>query len=135
MAASVYPKYVQAAISGGADTNLLGGAVKVVLVNIASYTYASTHEFLSSVPVAARVATSASLTTKTAVDGTFDADNALFTAVTGATVAAMILVVSTGVDATSRLVVYDDSPGLGFPYTPSGADVELLFDVAGIATF
>ena len=131
MANAIYPKYKQAAMSNGANHDLIGGNVKVVLVDLADYSYSAAHEFLSSVPAGARVATSPNLASKTATDGAFDSANPTFSTVTGDQSEALIIYIDTGVEATSRLVAFQDTGVTGLPVTPSGGDIIIEVDAAG----
>lgn len=102
--------------------------IKAVLVDLAYYTpNFSTDEFLSDIPEAARVATSPNLDNKTIALGLFNADNSVFSAVTGDTLECVVLYIDTGSAATSRLICYLDTP-TGLPLTPNGADVTLTWD-------
>lgn len=85
MANAIYPKYKEALLNGSANTNMSSGTVKVALVDTGTYTYSSAHEFLSS--LTGQVGTDQTLTTKTFTNGTFDADNATWTAVVAAQLA------------------------------------------------
>lgn len=109
-----------------ADIDWVADDIRVALIDTGAYTVdLATHQFLSSVPGGARVAVGgASLANKTAVAGVADADDFTFTAVSGATVEAIIIYVHTGVDATARLIAYLDT-ATGLTLTPSGADVLL----------
>ena len=131
MANAIYPIWKQELLQGSANTALTGN-IKAVLVDLADYTYSAAHDFLDDVPVAARVATSANLTTKTYANGLFDADNATFTAVTGDQSEAVILYVDSGVASTSRLVAFFDTGVTGLPVTPNGGDINLNFNASGI---
>lgn len=125
---AVSPKFVEAAIGGGADADLLSGDVRVIAVD-ATYVYDEAHEFLASVLVADRVAVSDPLTGKTVTNGVFDADDASFAAVpVGADVTQFLIVVMTGVDATSRIAVHLDDASLGLPFTPTGAGQLVVWD-------
>ncbi|ART69128.1 hypothetical protein BTO20_11530 [Mycobacterium dioxanotrophicus] len=97
-----------------------GDTIKAVGVS-ASYAFSQAHEFLADVPSLARVCTSPALTGKSYTAGVLDADDALFTAVTGAQVIAAVVYKDTGNAATSPLLFYIDSM-TGLPFTPSGAD-------------
>jgi hypothetical protein len=132
MANAIYPKYKQALLEGAANISLSTGNVKAVLVDLADYTYSAAHDFLDDIPVAGRVATSANLTTKTVTDGLFDADNAVFSAVTGDISEAVVIYIDTGSAATSRLVAFFDTGVTGLPVTPNGGDINLNFNVSGI---
>lgn len=128
MASAIYPKFAQACLSPGVD--LATATVKAVLVDSADYVYASTHEFLSSVPAAGRVGTTPALTAKTVTNGTFDAADASISSVTGDPTEAVVLYVDTGVDTTSRLICYIDNAGVAF--TPNGGAANITWNAAGI---
>jgi len=64
---------------------------------------------------------------KTITAGVADADDAFFAGVTGSAVIAVVIFLDTGNPLTSPLIAYIDS-GTGFPYTPSGADVNVVWD-------
>lgn len=135
MANLLFPKYKEALL--GAGINLSTGTVKALLVDTGAYTYSATHQFLSDVPSAARIASSAALTTKTVTNGVFDADDATFTSVpagTGSASAAeaLIIYVDTGTVGTSPLVGYLDTGVSGLPVTPNGGNISLTFNASGI---
>lgn len=131
MANAIYPKYKQALLSGGANTDMSGGNVKAALVDLADYTYSAAHEFLSDLPAAARVAVSANLTGKSVTNGTFDSNNVTWSSVTGDESEAVILYIDTGVEGTSRLVAFLDTGQTGLPMTPNGGDINYTVDAAG----
>lgn len=132
MANALMPKYKEALLSGSANTSLTTGNVKVILIDLADYTYSAAHEFLSSVPAGARVATSGNLTGKTVVNGLFDADDVTFTAVTGDQSEALFYYIDTGVEATSRLVFFEDTGVTGLPVTPNSGNITVTHNVSGI---
>jgi hypothetical protein len=118
--AGMYKKAEEAFLKGQID--LTSVTVKAVAVDTALYTVnLTTHEFLSDIAAGARVGISGALGGKTVTSGVFTADNALFTALSGASVEAVVVFVDTGSAATSRLISYHDS-GTGIPYTPGGGD-------------
>jgi len=129
MANALYPKWKEALINGAANT-ALSGTVKVALVDTGTYTYSAAHEFLTS--LTGRVGTDQTLGTKTYANGVFDAANATFTAVTGATVESLVIYIDTGVAGTSRLVAYIDAGVTGLPVTPNGGDITITWDASGI---
>lgn len=129
MANALYPKWKEALINGAANT-ALSGTVKVALVDTGTYTYSAAHEFLTS--LTGRVGTDQTLGTKTYANGVFDAANATFTAVTGATVESLVIYIDTGVAGTSRLVAYIDTGVTGLPVTPNGGDITITWDASGI---
>lgn len=111
--------------------NWTTSVIKLVLVDYALYTLDTVADrALDDIPAGARVAVSSALTGKTNVDGVLDADPVTLSAVTGATVEAVIAFVDTGVESTSTLLgVWDSSgPGeTGLPLTPNGSDVLVTF--------
>ena len=131
MANAIYPKWKEAVIQASANSSLAGN-VKAVLVDLADYTYSAAHEFLSDIAAGGRVATSGNLATKTFVGGLFDADNVVFTAVSGDVSEAVVLYVDSGVAATSRLIAFFDTGVTGLPVTPNGGDINLNFNASGI---
>lgn len=132
MANAIYPKYKEALLNGSANTNMSSGTVKVALVDTGTYTYSSAHEFLSS--LTGRVGTDQTLGTKTFTNGTFDADNATWTAVSGSTCEALVIYIDTGVAGTSRLIAFIDTGVSGLPVTPNGGNITATWDAAGIFT-
>ena len=102
--------------------------IKAVLVDTALYTVnLATHDNLDDVPAGARIATSGALGSKTVTAGVADAADATFTAVTGASIEAIVLYKDTGVESTSRLIAYIDT-ATGLPVTPSGGDITVAWD-------
>ena len=99
---------------------------------MADYTYSAAHDFLDDVPLAARVATSPNLGSKTFANGLFDAADTTFTAVTGDVSEALIIYVDTGAAATSRLVAFFDTGVTGLPVTPNGGDINVVWNASGI---
>jgi hypothetical protein len=131
MANAIYPKWKESLINGDANVQL-NGNVKVVLVDLADYSYSSAHQFLSDVAAGGRVATSPNLASKTYTTGLFDAADVTFTAVTGDPSEAIIVYIDTGVAATSRLVAFFDTGVTNLPVTPNGGDINVLFNASGI---
>lgn len=132
MANAIYPKFKEALLDDLANTDLNDATVKVLLIDTANYTYSAAHQFLSDVAGAGIVATSPALANTTVTNGLFDADDVVFSAVTGASVEAIILFVDTGVAGTSRLVGYIDTGATGLPVTPNGGDINIGWNPSGI---
>lgn len=102
--------------------------IKAVLVDTALYTVnIDVDQFLSAIVAGARIATSSNLSGKTSTLGVADASDVTFTAVTGATVEAVVLYQDTGVAATSPLIAYIDT-ATGLPVTPGGGDIIIQWD-------
>jgi hypothetical protein len=102
--------------------------IKAVLIDAADYTVnLATHQFLSDIPEAARVATSNAFTSKTVANGVADADDLTFPAVSGDHVEALVIYQDTGTAGTSRLIAYIDT-ATGLPVTPNGGDINVAWD-------
>jgi hypothetical protein len=133
MANALYPKWKEQLLQFTANNNLSAGTVKVALIDTGTYTYNSANQFWSSAS-AASVGTPQTLGSKTFTNGTFDANDVTFTAVTGATVEALIIWIDTLNPATSPLVAYIDTGVTGLPLTPNGGDVAIAWNASGIFT-
>lgn len=132
MANALYPKWKEQLLQFTTNNNLSAGTVKVALVDTGTYTYSSAHQFYSS--VTGVVGTPQTLGTKTFTNGTFDAADVTFTAVTGASVEALVIYIDTGTAATSPLVAYIDASVTGLPVTPNGGDISIAWNASGIFT-
>lgn len=118
----------------GGDIDWDANNIKVTLVDSADYVVnLSTHDFYNDVTAGGRVATSGNLASKTKTNGTADAADVTFSAVTGDVSEALVVWADTTVESTSRLIVYIDT-GTGFPVTPNGGDITVQWDAAGIFT-
>lgn len=121
MANALYDLARQAFLEGNIDW--VADNIKVTLVDTNDYTVnLATHEFYSSIPVAARVSTSANLVSKTATAGVADAGDVTFSVVTGDVSEALVIWQDTGSEATSRLIAFMDI-ATGLPVTPNGGDI------------
>jgi len=126
MANALYDKFKEDALGAGNDLTSVN--VKVILVDLADYSFSAAHEDLADVPAAARVATSANLTAKSVTGGVFDAGDITFSTVTGDQSEALIIYVDTGVESTSRLIAFLDTGITGMPVTPNGGDITVTWD-------
>ena len=98
--------------------------IRAILIDTGTYTVnLSTHDFLDDIPGGARVATSSALSGKTSAAGVADANDVTFSAVSGATVEAVVLYKHTGTESTSNLIAYMDTGMTGLPVTPNGGDI------------
>jgi hypothetical protein len=127
MANGAYGKSIKKMVDG---TGLAwtGALWKCVLVD-ATYTVdLVNHDFLDDITVGKRVATSAALTTlAVADDGIFNADPAVFTAVTGASAPYLVIYKDTaGADSVKELFLYFDTLS-GLPVTPNGTNVTITW--------
>ena len=123
MANALYPKAKEAFLN--AQINLTSDTIKISLIDTGTYTYSALHQYRSDVENAAVIST-ATLSSKTTTNGVFDADDALFTSVTGANAEALIIFQDTGTQSTSRLIAYIDS-ATGLPILPNGGDITVAF--------
>jgi hypothetical protein len=130
MANAVYPLYKQALLDASANSDLNDGTVKVALVYSGTYTYSAAHDFYDD--LAGVVGTDQTIANTTVTNGLFDGDNVTFTAVSGATVEALVIYIDTGSAATSRLVAYIDTGVTGLPVTPNGGDITITWNASGI---
>ena len=111
--------FLKGEISWSADN------IKAVLVDNADYTVnLATDQFLSDVPLAARVATSVDFTVKTTTAGAADAADITFTAVTGDVSESLVIYQDSGLATSSRLIAYIDT-ATGLPVTPNGGDIQV----------
>ncbi len=131
MANKLYPKTKKQMLQGGID--LSSAAVKALLVKTSSgYSYDEAHASLADIASADRVAMSGALTGKAfGDDGSFDSDDVTFSTVTGVTIGAIVLFVETGTEATSRLVMYQDTGVTGLPLTSNGSNITITVDAGG----
>lgn len=130
MASAVYPKAKESFISQNPALDLDTDTIKAALIDTGTYTYSASHQYWSSAS-SALVGTAVTLGSKTVTNGVFDAADVTFTAVTGATVEAIIIYKDTGSAATSPLIAYIDS-GTGLPVTPNGGDINVAWNASGI---
>lgn len=130
MANAIYPLYKQSILDSDANSDLNDGTVKVALVDTGTYTYSAAHQFLSD--LSGVVGTAQTIATTTVTNGLFDGADVTFTAVSGATVEALVIYIDTGVAGTSRLVSYHDTGVTGLPVTPNGGNINIAWNASGI---
>lgn len=133
MANALYPKFKGQLGLGTIDLSDPYLVVRAIAVDTADYVYDAAHEFLSDVPAAARVALTEALENVDWDPDTarFDSDDPTFSAVSGDTIEALILFIDTGVEATSRLIMFQDTDITGAPATPTGGDIAVFVDANG----
>lgn len=134
MANAVYDNWKDLIGSAGlglAALDLTAATVKVALVDTGVYTFSQSHDFFNDVSSAV-VGTPQELGTPQFVGKNFDGADVTYSGLTGDTVEAIVIYVDTGTEGTSPLVAYLDTGVTGLPLTPSGADVTLTWDAAGI---
>lgn len=126
MANALYGKGREGFLDG--DIDWAANNIKCILVDTADYTVSiDVHDFLDDVPVVARVATSANFAGKTSALGVADANDVVFTAVSGDQSEALVIFQDTGIETTSRLIAYIDT-ATGLPITPNGGNITVSWD-------
>jgi hypothetical protein len=126
MANALYGKGREGCLDGSIDWDT--DDIRVILIDTGAYTVSiDVDDFLDDIAGGARIAVSGSLTSKTVTLGVADAADVTFSAVTGASVEAIVLYKHTGSDATSRLIAYIDT-ATGLPVTPNGGDIVVQWD-------
>lgn len=126
MANFMYPSIKTKMLTG--SFNWPADPVVAILIAQGQYTPSINHTTLLDVPHSARVAISAGLTGKVVNVNVVDADDYLFTYVSGPPVNAVILAVDTGNDATSALICYLDQAVVGIPFAPATSPVQITWD-------
>lgn len=119
--------FLQGSINWVADE--IHGQLICIVNAPTGYTFnASLDEFFASVPTAARVGFSApSLAAKTATSGIADANDTVFSAVSGPTVSAIVIYKQGAAATSSPLIAYIDT-ATGMPVQPNGGDITVQWD-------
>lgn len=130
MANAMYSKGLEAFLTG--KINWEADPIKAVLIDFGPLNSLydpklATDAFLSDIPVAARVAISPALTSKSSINGVADASDVTFPSVAGAPSDAIALFKDTGDPDTSLLICLIDS-ATGLPVTPGGSDITVVWD-------
>lgn len=132
MANAVFNKGLENLWKG--NINWASDDIRVVFVNDATYTPdTATDETLADITAGARVATSTALTNPTITNGVISADNKTVASVTGSVVNTMVVYKHSGTESTSYLIAaIDTTTDSSLPYTPTGADVTVVWNPSGI---
>jgi hypothetical protein len=136
MANAIYPIYKEALLGGAANSALTGsGATGLycALIDTGTYTYNAAHDFYND--LSGIVGTDQEILTPTLTNGTVDGGDCTFTAVSGASVEALVLYrKNAGANTTWRLVAYIDTGVTGLPVTPNGGNITVTWNASGIFT-
>jgi hypothetical protein len=128
MASVVYPKAKESFLKADLD---LDSTVRAVLIDTGTYTYNAAHDNYDD--LSGVVGTESGVFgSKTFTNGVFDAADITFTAVSGATVEAIVLFLDTGTPSADKLIAYIDSASAGLPVTPNGGDIVVTWNASGI---
>ena len=136
MANAIYPLWKQSVqvgdVNADIDNNTAPDGVYVALIDTGVYTYSAAHQFYSS--LSGIIGTPQRITNPTvSTAGVFDGDDVTYTAVTGATVEALVIYrQNSGANTTWRLVAYIDTGVTGLPVTPNGGDISITWNASGI---
>lgn len=140
MSNSLYPKWktkiAKAATNANSALDSAEGATGVfcALVDTATYTYSPAHEFYSS--LSGIVGTDQEILSKTfgvVAEGVFDGTDLTFTAVSGASVEALVLYrKNAGANTTWPLIAYIDTGVTGLPVTPNSGNITVTWNASGI---
>jgi len=137
MANAIYPLWKQE-LEKGVSNNVLNSAegvtgVYCALVDTGIYTFSAAHQFFSS--LSGIVGTDQEILTKTQVNGTFDGTDLTYTAVSGASVEALVIYrKNAGANTTWPLIAYLDTGVTGLPVTPNGGNITVTWNASGIFT-
>lgn len=139
MANALYQEWKQNLLAGTAgydlDNDTANDGPYTVLIDTGTYTFSQAHEFFSSLSGVVGTANGMRIATPTVANGTFDGDNITFTAVSGATVEALVIYRhNAGANTTWPLVAYIDTSVTGLPVTPNGGDITVSWNASGIFT-
>jgi hypothetical protein len=134
MANAVYPLYKEALLGAAANSALTGSGstgLFAALVDTGTYTYSAAHQFYSS--LSGVVGTDQEITSPTLTNGVVDGGDLTYTAVSGASVEALVLYrKNAGANTTWRLVAYIDTGQTGLPVTPNGGNITVTWNASGI---
>lgn len=112
-------------------TPLLSANVKVMAVASSETINLATVEFIADITLAARLASSANLASKSVAGGVFDAADVTITIPDGEECGSLVYYEDTGDVATDK-IWFVDTTSTNLPTTGNGAAVSVGFDAAGI---
>lgn len=135
MANAVYPPYkgflITASANVSLDQNDSTNGPFCALVDTGTYTYSSAHDFYND--LSGVVGTDQRISTPTTTNGLFDGDDLTYTAVSGASVEALVIYrKNSGANSTWKLVLYEDTSVTGLPVTPNGGNITVTWNASGI---
>jgi hypothetical protein len=136
MANVVYPTYKGflriAAANVSLDQNDATNGPFVALIDTGSYTYSAAHDMYDD--LAGIIGTPGRIVAPSvAGNGLFDGNDVTFTAVTGASIEALVVYRhNSGANTTWKLVFFEDTGVSGLPLTPNGGDITITWNASGI---
>lgn len=137
MANAIYPTWKGFRGIAAADVSLNINTVQdgpyVSLVDLGVYTYAATDDFYSDITGVIGTTQRITAPTVAAATGNFDGADVTFTAVSGATVEALVFYRhNAGANTTWKLIAFIDTGQTGLPVTPNGGDIIIAWSASGI---
>jgi hypothetical protein len=137
MANAVFPEYKEFLLGAAADVSLtVDDATNgpfCRLVDTGTYTFSALHDFADD--IVGGVGTDQRITAPTVANGTFDGGDLTYTAVSGASIEALVLYRhNAGANTTWKVVLYLDTGVTGLPVTPNGGNITVTWNVSGIFT-
>ncbi len=138
MANSLYPiwkaKLLTDSLGGNANLDETGAeGTFALLIDTGTYSYSDAHDFFDDLSGVVGTATGEEITSPTTTSGVFDGANVTFSAVSGATVEAIVIYrKNAGANTTHYLVAFIDTGVTGLPVTPNGGDITITWNAAGI---
>lgn len=140
MANAFYPIWYDAIVQASSNSALNGSGttgVYCALVDTGTYTYSAAHDFYND--LTGIVGTDQEITSKTfgtVASGVFDGADITYTAVSGASVEALVFYVkNAGANSTWRLLFFEDTGVTGLPVTPNGGNISVAWSASGIVKF
>lgn len=127
----------KAAILQGTAAALLNGSgttgVYAALIDTGTYTYSAAHDFYDDASAGAVGTPQEIGATKSYTGGTFDGADVTYTAVSGASVEAIVIYVkNAGATSTQYYAAFIDTSVTGLPVTPNGGDITITWNASGI---
>lgn len=135
MANALYPLWKQEALKATAAAGMNGSGttgVYAALIDTGVANYNAAHQYFSSI-VAGQIGTEVELTSKTFVNGLFDAADSTFSSVSGNNAEAIVIFIKTaGANTTWSLVAWLDTGVTGLPVLPNGGNINVTWNASGI---
>jgi hypothetical protein len=149
MAPQLYPNWKRALLDASADSSIVDNATTgpyAALIDTGTYTFLNSHQFYNvgsnpnnvlngTVGTPQRITPTLTFvgTTPGSGDGIFSGGNVTYTAVTGASVEAIVIYRSNaGANSTFRLMSFYDTQTGGLPVLPNGGNITIQWSASGI---
>ena len=137
MANALYPLWKKSSmteldINNSLDqTGVNACSLALVMIGAGGYTYSASHQYYN--VVSGVQGTPAPMVNVTLTSNVVDADDAVFTNVTGTRIDGFVIYRgNAGASSTWRLVLYEDTGIVGFPMIPNGGNLLVAWSNQGI---